>query len=95
MGMGYVMGGNVSRALAQLHKDLGLLDGYPEDAVVGMWLTGLSHDTVSRVHSPCFINDRVDSGCSDDALLVHYMTPEKWAMIDAQGRPRFCTGRES
>ena len=94
MGMGYVLGGNVTRALARLQDDLGLLDGYPEDAVVGMWLSGLSHDTVTRVHSPCFINDRVDSGCSDDAVLVHYMTPEKWARIDAQGRPRLCAGRE-
>ena len=93
-GMGYVLGGNITHALAKLEVDLGLVDGYPEDAVVGLWLCGLSHDRVLRVNSPCFINDGHDSGCSDDAIMVHYMTPETWAMIDAEGRPRLCAGRK-
>lgn len=50
-GSGYVLGAGVARALAEVDTRLGLIDGWPEDGVAGLWLSGLS---IERVDSPCF-----------------------------------------
>ena len=38
-----------------------------------------------RIHSPCFYNYRLHA-CRDDGLLMHYMTPEAWALVGEDGR---------
>ena len=90
-GMGFVLGYNVSAALAAVETLVGLPDGWPEDGVVGMWLQGFSADFV---HTPCFHNHAlpIDEGgrymlhapCTPSSLLVHYMTPALWERIDAR-----------
>ena len=88
-GMGYVFSEGVARGLAALHASIGLKDGYPEDGVVGLWLAGLSITSVSRIDSPCFYNFNAESTlgkCRDDGILVHYMTPGTWDLVDASGR---------
>jgi len=55
-GMAYVLGENVTAALAAAADRVGLLDAAPEDLVVGLWLAGLGRARVARVHSPCFHN---------------------------------------
>jgi len=50
-GMGYVFGHALARALADADARVGLVDGYPEDGVVGLWLSGLR---APLVDSPCF-----------------------------------------
>ena len=93
-GMGYIYGGGVAQGLAALHAAVGLNDGFPEDGVSGLWVAGLSTTSVTRVHTPCFYNyNRLENSasCRDDGLLVHYMTPYTWALVDARGRlPTHC-----
>lgn len=88
LGMGFVFGGQVAAAIVAMHEQVGLVDGYPEDAVVGMWLLPMS-DRVGRIYSPCFYDIQNADG-SQNALLVHYMTPFAWNMLFATGK--FPTG---
>ena len=77
--------------IANADERVGLVDGWPEDGVVGMWLQGLSADFV---HTPCFHNHALPNGeggrymlhapCTPSSLLVHYMTPALWERIDAR-----------
>ena len=93
-GMGFALSGGLARALARLHDDLGLVDGYPEDGMVGMWLAGFSARAVGRIESPCFYNTRAEvealKDCRDEAILVHYMKPKHWGALTAQGRLPYC-----
>lgn len=50
-GSGYIIGVSVARALADTDARIGLVDGWPEDGVAGLWLSGLN---VQRIDSPCF-----------------------------------------
>ena len=85
-GMGYVFSKDVVRYLAEASKMFPLHTGYPEDAVVGLWLVGTQ--TV-RYHMPEF-HDRLgvggnQRGCDNESVLIHYMTPEMWDAINAAG----------
>jgi hypothetical protein len=116
-GSGYIIGVSVARALAETDARIGLVDGWPEDGVAGLWLSGLN---LERIDSPCFHDTallpdaderdwsnlrgsailggwglrmpweppprRFNAGpCNGDSLLVHYMTPQLWEAIDANG----------
>ncbi len=93
-GMGYIWGGAVAPALAAMHSMVGLADGFPEDGVSGLWVAGLSLTSVSRIDTPCFYNyNRLANSlsCRDEGLLVHYMTPYTWSLVDENGRlPTHC-----
>jgi hypothetical protein len=93
-GLGYIYGGGVAPGLGALHAAVGLADGFPEDAVSGLWVAGLSITSVTRVDTPCIYNyNRLENSvsCRDDGLLVHYMTPYTWTQVNEQGRlPTYC-----
>lgn len=120
-GMGYIFSARLVRALVAVDEQVGLIDGYPEDGVAGLWMSGLN---VARVDSPClhdtallpeagerdWSNLRMSWGggftprmpwepparrfnagpCSEDSILVHYMTQDLWDAIGEDGVLRAC-----
>jgi hypothetical protein len=82
--MGFIMTHDVAQYIsdnaAVLHK------GYPEDAVVGLWLAGtnfkLQHDT--RLH------DWEWRKCSDQSIIIH---KHDYGAVDEDGVMRSCFRR--
>lgn len=85
-GMGYVFSHEAAQYIGEASRITEFRTGYPEDAVVGLWLIG----TVTiRLHSDRFHNlpDQLGGNtCNSDSILIHYMTPALWDAIDNQGK---------
>lgn len=77
-GSGYVLGADIVRALASTDAAVGLIDGWPEDGVAGLWLSGLAYE-------------RVDSPCLHDTALLPGEDERDWsnlrggAIVDSRG----------
>lgn len=80
-GMGYIMTHEVAQFIAtnapHLHK------GYPEDAVVGMWLAA----TNFRVQHDERFYDWEWKMCSNDSILIH---KHEYGAVDEDGVMRSC-----
>lgn len=87
-GMGNVLSAPVARYIAEASRILEFWTGFPEDAIVALWIlatTTRRHD-VLEFHTPQ--NERLlGRACDEESLLVHYMTPELWKAIDDAGVP--------
>jgi hypothetical protein len=86
-GMGYIFSKETAQYIGEASKLIAFRTGYPEDAVVTLWLLGTQ--TV-RVHSDNFHNHPGGgpynmNDCTPDSIVVHYMTPTLWESIDDQG----------
>jgi hypothetical protein len=77
-GSGYVLGADIVRALVSTDAAVGLIDGWPEDGVAGLWLSGLAYE-------------RVDSPCLHDTALLPGEDERDWsnlrggALVDSRG----------
>lgn len=71
----YIFGYNTSVALAAVHTAVGLLDGWPEDGVAGMWLSGLA---VERVHTTCFHNHAESVEVGDSLFSFFPLRYQHW-----------------
>jgi hypothetical protein len=80
-GMGFIMTHDVVQFVADNAPNL--YKGYPEDAVVGLWLAGtnfkVQHDT--RLH------DWVWKRCSADSIIIH---KHDYGKVDDDGVMRSC-----
>lgn len=88
-GMGYVLSFPVVRFIAEASRILEFRTGFPEDAIVSLWLIGTTtrrHD-VFEFHNPPEGEPLLARACDKESLLVHYMTPERWKAIDDAGVP--------
>jgi hypothetical protein len=91
-GMGYVLSSQVVRYIAEASQILEFRTGFPEDAIVALWILGTTtrrHD-VPEFHNPPSLT-YIARRCDNESLLVHYMTPEWWKAIDDAGVP-YCGG---
>jgi hypothetical protein len=85
-GMGYVLSSQVVRYIAEASRILEFRTGFPEDAIVALWILGTTtrrHD-VPEFHNPPSLT-YIARRCDNESLLVHYMTPEWWKAIDDAG----------
>ena len=86
-GMGIIYSSDVAEHVARLMDGpLPLRTIWPHDAMSALWLAGVDvelrddyrfHDLVGR--------GTVQGNCTDESLMIHYMTPEMWASVDACG----------
>jgi hypothetical protein len=86
VGMGFFLSQDLTRYVCR-EQDL-LLDGFPEDGIVGSWFVGTK---VNVLHEPRFHDiDHVKTAayapCSNTSLLLHHMWSRKnWEDIDEEG----------
>jgi hypothetical protein len=85
-GMGYIFSFGVAAYIATASRLVKFRTGYPEDAVVGLWLAGIQ---LTRFHTLEFHNapgaQYGSKECSTSSILIHYMTEDLWNAIDDEG----------
>lgn len=80
--MGSIMTYDVAKHIADNVQNL--FKGYPEDAVVGLWLAS----TNFRVeHDPARFHDWAWRLCSDQSIIIH---KHDYGTVDADGVMRSC-----
>jgi hypothetical protein len=65
-----------------------LLDGFPEDAIVGSWFVGTNAQIIHepRFHDIDHVTTVAYARCSNESLLLHHMWhQENWDAIDEEG----------
>jgi hypothetical protein len=80
-GMGFAMTYDVAQFISRNVHDLHM--GYPEDAVVGMWLAA----TNFKVQHDARFHDWDWSLCSNDSILIH---KHDYGAVDEDGVMRSC-----
>lgn len=82
-GMGWVITYDMAEYIAR-YAHL-LIDGAPEDAMVGLWLVGMK---VQRIENPHFHNVQGKDAyapCGEEDVLLHKMSISHWDQIDVRG----------
>ena len=86
-GMGYIFSEEAAYYIGKASQLIEFRTGYPEDAVVALWLIGTR---TLRIHSANFHNHLgggpyKTKNCTSDSILIHYMNPSLWNAIDEKG----------
>ena len=90
LGMGYLLTYDVAEYIARASRILPFHTGFPEDAIVAVWLEGTR---TKRIHLPDHFHDANGRGanskqCDERTVVVHYMTTDLWKRIDEKGVPQ-------
>lgn len=86
VGMGFFLTQDLARFVCR-ERDL-LLDGFPEDGIVGSWFVGTKVDVIHepRFHDIDHVTTVAYAPCSNTSLVLHHMwTRKNWEAIDGEG----------
>ena len=86
VGMGFFVSRDLAKYVCKSYPYL--LDGFPEDAVVGSWFVGTNARVIHepRVHDIDHVTTVAYARCSNESLLLHHMwRQENWDAIDEKG----------
>jgi hypothetical protein len=86
VGMGFFVSRDLATYVCRSHPYL--LDGFPEDAIVGSWFVGTNAQVIHepRFHDIDHITTVAYARCSNESLLLHHMWhQENWDAIDENG----------
>jgi len=86
VGMGFFLTQDLTRYVCQA-QDV-LLDGFPEDGIVGSWFVGTKVDVIHepRFHDIDHVTTVAYAPCSNTSLLLHHMWSRKnWEAVDGEG----------
>ena len=86
VGMGFFVSRDLATYVCKSYPYL--LDGFPEDAIVGSWFVGTNAQVIHepRFHDIDHITTVAYARCSNESLLLHHMWhQENWGSIDENG----------
>ena len=86
VGMGFFLSRDLATYICKSYPYL--LDGFPEDAIVGSWFVGTNARVIHepRFHDIDHITTVAYARCSNESLLLHHMWhQENWDAIDENG----------
>ena len=86
VGMGFILTQDLTRYVCRA-QDV-LLDGFPEDGIVGSWFVGTKVDVIHepRFHDIDHVTTVAYAPCSNTSLLMHHMWSRKnWEDVDGEG----------
>ena len=86
VGMGFFVSRDLATYVCKSYPYL--LDGFPEDAIVGSWFVGTNARVIHepRFHDIDHITTVAYARCSNESLLLHHMWhQENWDAIDEAG----------
>ena len=86
VGMGFFVSRDLATYVCKSYPYL--LDGFPEDAIVGSWFVGTNAQVIHepRFHDIDHITTVAYARCSNESLLLHHMwRQENWDAIDEKG----------
>ena len=86
VGMGFLLTQDLTRYVCRSYPYL--LDGFPEDAIVGSWFVGTKARVIHepRFHDIDHVTTVAYAKCSNESLLLHHMwRQENWDSIDDEG----------
>jgi hypothetical protein len=86
VGMGFFLTQDLTRYVCRA-QDV-LLDGFPEDGIVGSWFVGTKVDVIHepRFHDIDHVTTVAYAPCSNASLLLHHMWSRKnWEDVDGEG----------
>jgi hypothetical protein len=86
VGMGFFLSQDLTRHVCR-EQDL-LLDGLPEDGIVGSWFVGTKVDVIheTRFHDIDHVKTVAYARCSNTSVLLHIMwSLQNWEDIDGDG----------
>jgi len=86
VGMGFFVSRDLATYVCKSYPYL--LDGFPEDAIVGSWFVGTNAQVIHepRFHDIDHITTVAYARCSNESLLLHHMWhQENWDAIDEKG----------
>jgi len=86
VGMGFFLTRDLARYVCKSYPYL--LDGFPEDAIVGSWFVGTKAHVIHepRFHDIDHITTVAYAKCTNESLLLHHMWhQENWDAIDDKG----------
>lgn len=86
VGMGFLLTRDLTKYVCKSYPYL--LDGFPEDAIVGSWFVGTKAQVIHepRFHDIDNFKTVAYARCSNDSLLLHHMWhQENWDAIDENG----------
>jgi len=86
VGMGFLVSRDLATYVCKSYPYL--LDGFPEDAIVGSWFVGTNARVIHepRFHDIDHITTVAYARCSNESLLLHHMWhQENWDAIDENG----------
>ena len=85
-GMGFFLTLDLTRYVCRSH--ILLLDGYPEDVIVGSWFVGIKAQVIHepRFHDLAEFKIMSSAPCSNNSLLMHHVSGQRhWDAIDEEG----------
>jgi hypothetical protein len=86
VGMGFFLSQDLTRYVCRAQD--ALLDGFPEDGIVGSWFVGTKADVIHepRFHDIDHVTTVAYAPCSNSSLLLHHMWKRSnWEAIDGEG----------
>ena len=86
VGMGFFLSQDLTRYVCRA-QDV-LLDGFPEDGIVGSWFVGTKVDVIHepRFHDIDHVTTVAYAPCSNTSLLLHHMWKRSnWDAVDGDG----------
>ena len=86
VGMGFFLSQDLTRYVCRA-QDV-LLDGFPEDGIVGSWFVGTKADVIHepRFHDIDHVTTVAYAPCSNTSLLLHHMwSRANWEAVDEEG----------
>jgi hypothetical protein len=86
VGMGFFLTQDLTRYVCRA-QDV-LLDGFPEDGIVGSWFVGTKVDVIHepRFHDIDHVTTVAYAPCSNTSLLLHHMWSRRnWGAVDGEG----------
>ena len=86
VGMGFLLTRDLTKYVCRSYPFL--LDGFPEDAVVGSWFVGTKARVIHepRFHDIDHVTTVAYARCTNESLLLHHMWHQKnWDSIDDEG----------
>ena len=86
VGMGFFLSQDLTQYVCRA-QDV-LLDGFPEDGIVGSWFVGTKVDVIHepRFHDIDHVTTVAYAPCSNTSLLLHHMWKRSdWEAIDGEG----------
>jgi hypothetical protein len=86
VGMGFFLTRDLTTYVCRSYPYL--LDGFPEDAIVGSWFVGTNAQVIHepRFHDIDHVTTVAYARCSNESLLMHHMWhQENWDSIDEEG----------
>ena len=86
VGMGFFLTQDLTRYACRAQGML--LDGFPEDGIVGSWFVGTKAEVIHdpRFHDIDHVNTVTYAPCSNTSLLLHHMWSRRnWEAVDGEG----------